>query len=123
MGTILVVDDEIELRELLTIFLTMKGFDVLEANSGKNALELLAANQNISLIISDVHMQNGDGMFLLKTLKNELKSTIPVMMYSGGSSTELSVYTAEGADAVFEKPINLANLLIFIRNFLGSKIA
>ena len=123
MSTILVVDDEIELRELLTIFLKMRGFEVLEANSGLKALETLAENKNISLIISDVHMQNGDGMFLLKKLKNELKSTLPILMYSGGSSIELGVYISEGADAVFEKPINLANLLDLIRKSLNPELA
>jgi CheY-like chemotaxis protein len=123
MGTILVVDDEVELRELLAIYLKMKGFEVHEAGSGSEALEILKQNQSIRLVISDIQMPKGDGMFLLKTLKNDLKSSVTVFMYSGGSIKELSLYKAEGADAVFEKPINLANLVNVIRQFLEAESA
>ena len=123
MTKILIVDDETELRELLSIYLKMKGFDVVEAISGKAALIILNQNKDISLIISDIQMPNGDGMFLLHALKNELKSTIPIFMYTGGSSKELSFYKQMGASAVFEKPMNLKNLVLIIHDFLELKTA
>ena len=117
--SILVVDDEKELRELISIYLKMNGFNVIESNSGNNALEIMSQENDIGLVICDLQMPNGDGKFLLNVLKNERKSAIPVFLCSGGSLSDLDSFVLAGALAVFEKPLKLKQLLISINDALG----
>ncbi len=123
MSCILIVDDEADLRELLSIYLKMKRFDVIEASSGSEALLILADNKKINLILSDVQMPNGDGAFLLNALKNDLKSSIPIFMLSGGTNKDLDTLKLLGASAVFEKPVNMVKLLSTIQQFIGPEVA
>lgn len=58
---ILVVDDNTEARKLLVEFLTQAGFYVVEAENGKEALEILKAKKDFALIISDILMPVMDG--------------------------------------------------------------
>ena len=117
--SILVVDDEKELRELMSLFLKMNGFNVIESNSGNNALDILSHENDIGLIICDLQMPNGDGRFVLDVLKNERKSPVPVFLCSGGSLSDLNSFIEAGASAVFEKPLKLKQLLISINEVLG----
>lgn len=116
MSCILVIDDETELKELLSIFLKMKGFDVLEATSGNEGLELMTKNK-VDLILTDYHMPNGDGLYLLEVLKKQ-NCEIPVILCSGGSHTEHQEFIQKGAVEVLEKPINMAKLVDVIKSHL-----
>lgn len=65
---ILVVDDSFSMRKTLSIALNGAGYEVIEAADGKEALNLLDGRK-ISLIISDVHMPNMDGISFVKAAK------------------------------------------------------
>ncbi len=96
----------------------MKGFDVLEATSGKEGLDLLVKNK-IDLVITDYHMPDGDGTYLLNALRNELKSNVPVIICSGGSNTKHEDFFRQGPTVVLDKPINMHKLVDIIRNQLS----
>ena len=66
---ILVVDDEARMRKLVRDFLANKGFSVIEAGDGEEAVELFFHQKDISLVILDVMMPKMDGWETLKTIR------------------------------------------------------
>src|ERR1041385_7848904 len=78
MRTILIVDDERDILDLVRYNLQKEGYEVLTARSGKEALEM--ARQNPDLILLDIMMPEYDGLEVLKRLKkDERTSRIPVV--------------------------------------------
>ena len=79
--TILVVDDDDDIRKILSIEIQEMEFNVIESYSGENAVEKIQA-YTIDLIISDLKMPFGDGFYILDYLKNEDIKT-PIIICSG----------------------------------------
>ena len=71
---ILVVDDESRMRKLVRDFLKVKGFRVIEAGDGEEALDIFFREKDISLILLDVMMPKLDGWEVLKTIRPVFKS-------------------------------------------------
>lgn len=65
---VLTVDDSRTMREMVTYTLKSAGFEVLEAEDGKNAIEVLG-DQKVDLVIADLNMPNMDGFTLIETLR------------------------------------------------------
>ena len=80
---ILMVDDEERMRKLVKDFLTNKGFSVVEAGDGEEALEIFFAQKDIALILLDVMMPKMDGWEVLKTIRKYSK--VPVIMLTARS--------------------------------------
>ena len=78
MLKVLVVDDEARMRKLVRDFLTVKGFQVLEAEDGEQAVELFFAQKDIALIILDVMMPKMDGWEACRTIRQY--SQVPIIM-------------------------------------------
>ncbi len=112
---ILIVDDEIDQREMLGGFLEKQGFTITLAAEGKEALTL-AGSQNIDLALLDHRLPDINGDELLIALKkiNPLLRTIMITAY-GAVETAVSVMRS-GADDFFEKPVDLNDLLERLRN-------
>lgn len=102
---ILVVDDEARMRKLVKDFLTVKGFEVLEAGDGEEALELFFEQKDIALILLDVMMPKMDGWEVLKTIRKY--SQIPILMLTarGEESDELQGFKL-GVDEYIAKPFS-----------------
>jgi CheY-like chemotaxis protein len=84
--SVLIVDDEYEMRELIASFLSQKGIFPIKASNGVEALTLLQ-NNNVDVIILDVHMPVMDGIdFILEAKKRELLA--PIISISGGAVKE-----------------------------------
>ena len=66
---ILVVDDEARMRKLVKDFLTIKGYQVIEAGDGEEAVEIFFQQKDIALILLDVMMPKMDGWEVLKTIR------------------------------------------------------
>ena len=77
---ILVVDDEARMRKLVKDFLTNKGFQVIEAGDGEEAVDIFFADKDIALVLLDVMMPKMDGWEVLKTIRKY--SQVPVIMLS-----------------------------------------
>ena len=105
MATILVVDDEVEIADLVEIYLQNDGFDVIKAYGGRDALTALETHPEIMVIILDIMMPKMDGSRVLSNIRKE--SAIPVMMLTAKSAEEdeLAAFI-EGADEYVTKPFS-----------------
>lgn len=110
--TIMVVDDSLSIRQVVSIALKGAGYDVIEACDGKDALTKLNG-QKIHLIVSDVNMPNLDGIGLIKEVKQlpQYKFT-PIMMLTTESGDNKKQEGKEaGAKAWLVKPFQPPALL------------
>ncbi|MGC1440134.1 MAG: response regulator [Burkholderiaceae bacterium] len=111
MAEILVVDDEIGIRELLSEILGDEGHVVLVADSAAQAREIRESN-NVDLVLLDIWMPDTDGVTLLKEWATTGQLTMPVIMMSGHATIDTAVEaTRIGALDFLEKPITLQKLL------------
>ncbi len=102
---ILVVDDEARMRKLVKDFLTIKGYQVIEAGDGEAAVEIFFQQKDIALILLDVMMPKMDGWEVLKTIR--LHSKVPIIMLTarGEERDELQGFDL-GVDEYISKPFS-----------------
>lgn len=118
MAQILVVDDEIGIRELLSEILSDEGHTVLVAENATRAREL-RARERPDLVLLDIWMPDADGITLLKEWAANGQLTMPVVMMSGHGTIETAVEaTRIGAVDFLEKPIALQKLLATVKRGL-----
>src|SRR5579862_1150614 len=111
MATILVVDDEMGIRELLSEILSDEGH-VVEAAENAQAAREYRLNQAPDLVLLDIWMPDTDGVTLLKEWQRDGLLTMPVIMMSGHATIDTAVEaTRIGALNFLEKPISLQKLL------------
>ncbi|NDE57742.1 MAG: sigma-54-dependent Fis family transcriptional regulator, partial [Gammaproteobacteria bacterium] len=115
--TILVVDDEPDIRQLLQDILEDEGFTVAVAENAVKAREVRLA-QKPDLILLDIWMPDEDGISLLKDWLKE-DGVCPVIMMSGHGTVETAVEaTRLGAYDFLEKPLSMAKLLVTVERAL-----
>jgi two-component system response regulator PilR (NtrC family) len=115
MNSILVVDDEASIREMLEIMLAKEGYKVAAAPSGPEALQLFK-KRPYAVVLTDIRMRPMDGLALLKEIKN-LQPRTEVIMISAFADTETAVEAMnEGAYDYFPKPFDLAELKSVIQS-------
>jgi two-component system nitrogen regulation response regulator NtrX len=118
MAQILVVDDEVGIRELLSEILSDEGHGVLLAESAGAARRMREANRP-DLVLLDIWMPDTDGITLLKEWASSGQLTMPVVMMSGHGTIETAVEaTRIGALDYLEKPIALQRLLATVKRAL-----
>ena len=115
MKTILIVDDEKDIVDLLKYNIQKEGYSVLTARNGKQALE--QAQQQPHLILLDVMMPELDGWQVVKKLKANPKTTeIPIVLLTAKGSDVDEVLGLElGADDYIVKPVSIPKLLARVR--------
>jgi len=114
---VLVVDDEFEIRDLLSRFLTEEGFEVILASNGEEALEL-AERENPHVILLDIWMPGFSGIETCKRLKeNEKTRFIPVIMATALWDTHAEAVEA-GAEDFVTKPFPLEELSFRVKSIL-----
>jgi len=110
-GHILVVDDEVGIRELLSEILTDEGYDVHLAENAE-AARAFRIQQRPDLVLLDIWMPDTDGVTLLKEWAGGGQLTMPVVMMSGHGTIDTAVEaTRLGAADFLEKPVSLAKLI------------
>ena len=102
---ILVVDDEARMRKLVKDFLAIKGFQVLEAEDGEQALDVFFNQKDIALILLDVMMPRMDGWEVLKTIRKHSKVPIIMLTARGEERDELQGFEL-GVDEYISKPFS-----------------
>ncbi len=123
MAEILVVDDEIGIRELLSEILGDEGHSVLLAESAQQARKVREDNV-LDLVLLDIWMPDTDGVTLLKEWANSGRLTMPVIMMSGHATIDTAVEaTRIGALDFLEKPIALQKLLKAVEQGLARRKA
>ena len=119
MATVLVVDDEPSLRDLLKFNLVQAGFDVLLASEGVQA-QALALQVQPDLIILDVMLPNIDGITICQRLRRDNRtSNVPILMLTARTQPKdvVAGFTA-GADDYLKKPFELEELLARVKALL-----
>jgi DNA-binding NtrC family response regulator len=118
---ILIVDDEHLIRWSLRERLVRAGYQVLEAASGHEALERIAARDGrIQLILLDLKLPDADGLAILRRAKQAMPEC-PVIMMSAHGSEEIAREALDiGAARFLSKPFKLDELLTLIRHALGN---
>jgi two-component system, OmpR family, phosphate regulon response regulator PhoB len=114
--TVLVVDDEPMLRNLLSRLLRMEGYDVVEAEDGQAALEMVSSHEP-DLVLLDVMMPARDGLDVLGDLRKT--SDVPVILVSAlGEEADRVLGLKMGADDYVVKPFSAAELSARIESVL-----
>jgi len=117
-GMVLIIDDEKEIRELLSDFLSDR-YEVAEAANGQEAIELMRIRMPL-IIVCDIIMPVMNGVEFVKTMKEqELTRHIPIILLSSKSSVESQIEGLEvGADAYLSKPFHPRHLEALIESLL-----
>ncbi|EPZ59854.1 response regulator [[Clostridium] sordellii ATCC 9714] len=113
---ILIVDDDNEIRNLLEIYLSNEGFDIVKANDGQEALDIVE-KEDIRLIVLDVMMPKLDGIEVCKRIRHKLN--IPILMLSAKSEDMDKIKgIMTGADDYMTKPFNPLELVVRVKSLL-----
>lgn len=121
LGKIFLIDSEAETRDLVTIYLTRDGFQVLTHNEGTRALEVFSKN-NPDLIILEVNLSGLDGFEVCQRLR--FKTQVPIIFLSSRSEiTDKVLGLGVGANDFITKPFNPTELSARVRaNILRYKV-
>ena len=116
-GKILVVDDESDVRDVIKLQLEQKGFNVLEAVDGENAINILQSGDNlvnVGLILCDIRMPKVNGVEAIEFLKQEAPG-IPVVVITGYPDTELATgLLKKGVKDYLVKPVEKSKLMAVV---------
>ena len=108
--TVLVVDDDPDLLEVLVIIFEGEGFKVFSAGDGGEAINLVKS-KNIDVVVSDIRMPTVGGVELLKQIKQHNPHKPIVIFVTGFSDITEKQALEAGASAIFTKPFNKKTLL------------
>lgn len=123
MKTVLVIEDNLEVRENTAEILTLNGYSVITAINGKEGFNE-AKSKKPNLIICDIMMPETDGKTFLKLVKDDnATNSIPLVFFSAGSvPNEVRKGLVQGADEYLSKPFSEQDLLMVVeRNLNGHK--
>ena len=114
---VLMVDDEARMRKLVKDFLAIKGYKVIEAEDGEQAVDIFFKEKDIGLVILDVMLPGEDGFSILKKLRNTPSlRRLPIIMVTAKSSELDTVRGLDcGADDYITKPFGIMEFLSRVR--------
>jgi chemosensory pili system protein ChpA (sensor histidine kinase/response regulator) len=116
--TILIVDDDADIREVLTLVLDLDGRPVIEASDGIEALARIRQTSGIALVLLDLMMPNMNGADVLRVMKHDPQlASIPVLLLSGDRHAQ-DIAEELGADGCLGKPVDLPVLLREVHRFV-----
>ncbi len=114
--TILIVDDEKEIRELIAIYLKSEGYRVLQTRDGEEGLELLKKNE-VHLIVLDIMMPKIDGIHMCMKVR-EIEEMPIIMLSAKTQDMDKILGLTTGADDYVTKPFNPLELIARIKSQL-----
>ena len=104
VGNILIVDDEEQLRKLLTRIISLEGFKVVQASTLKAAMEVLSS-QPIDVVLCDVRLPDGNGVDFVKTIKKNFPSLETILLTAYGNIADGVQSIKNGAFDYITKPL------------------
>lgn len=117
---ILIVDDEVHIRKILSIMLTKNGYTVKTAENGREAIDLAQRNK-FDAVITDLRMPVMDGLELLKNLKDS-EPELPVIVVTAFSTVETAIEAMkQGASDYISKPFKEDELMLVLEKALERK--
>lgn len=117
MKTILIVDDDPEIRKLLNAILSKEGYTVIEAEDGSVALDL-AKEKLPDLVVSDVMMENVNGFMLYELLRDEPSTKNIPMIFVTGQAQKAGAWASDPSVVYLEKPVDAKDLLNAVKKSL-----
>lgn len=119
--TVLIVEDEQHIADLLETNLSLDGFNVIMTKYGKDAINIVQ-NRQVDIILLDVMLPDGSGIDVCRTLKHK-RQEIPILMLSAlGQSSDRIKGLKSGADDYLPKPFDLEELSLRMNNLLERSI-
>lgn len=118
-ATILICDDERDVREMLQEYLSKRGFDILPA-ANSDELRAVLARAQVDLILLDINMPGEDGLTTLRSLRTSNQVPV-VMLTAAGEVIDKIVGLEMGADDYLAKPVDLRELEARIKAVLRRK--
>ncbi|SCN11197.1 Two-component response regulator [Bacillus wiedmannii] len=115
-GTILIVDDEKEIRKLITIYLKNEGYEVLQAGDGEEGLEIVK-RRDVHLIVLDIMMPKIDGIHMCMKVREIAEMPI-IMLSAKTQDMDKILGLTTGADDYVAKPFNPLELIARIKSQL-----
>jgi len=121
MYSVLIIDDEANVRDVLSRFFIKRGWPVHTAGDGREGLEICRTHP-VDVVITDIVMPEMEGLETIKAIRKELPA-IKIIAISGGGRIEpgsyLDLARKLGAHRVFEKPFDLKNMRATIEELLN----
>jgi CheY-like chemotaxis protein len=110
MATILVVDDDQLIVDMISTFLRLLGHEVVEAYSSRQAHDRLAYSEPDAVLL-DIMLPDSDGIELCQELRaNPITAQVPIIMISAWEPPKISEALSAGANGYLKKPINMQSL-------------
>ena len=117
---ILIADDERSIRLMLETGLTLNGFRVTSARTGREALEA-ASSGRFDAVLSDIYMPDGGGLELVESLR-AIDAEIPIVLMTAQGSVEVAVEAVvRGASDFIGKPFEIAAVVTLLRRYLEAR--
>jgi two-component system response regulator PilR (NtrC family) len=117
---VLIVDDERSMRDMLAILLKKEGLDVCTAASRAEAADVLSQGP-VDLVLTDVRLQDGDGIEVLRHVKAASPETAVVVMTGYGTSETAIAARKLGAEAYILKPFDVDELRVVVKDALANR--
>jgi len=118
--TVLFVDDEENILEIATEYFSEKGYDVITANNGRQAVKILNTEQ-IDCCFTDINMPEMDGLELAEEMR-KIDNTIPIIVMTGYPSLENTIKTLQNGVVDFLiKPVSLNQMEVCLRRVLKER--
>ena len=122
-GKIIVVDDEQDVRDVIRLQLEQKGFNILEAANGQEAIDLLRSGDNmvnVGLILCDIRMPKVNGVECIDFLKREAPG-VPVVVVTGYPDSDLAAnLLKKGVKHYLVKPVEKEKLLSIVDDIVAA---
>jgi two-component system, OmpR family, response regulator VicR len=116
---ILICEDDTMTLKALEHKLKKEGYSIISAQDGKTACDILSSQQDIDLLLTDLHMPVLSGLELISFVRNELMSHLPIIMLTRVGLEETVLHAFElGADDYITKPFNPEELALRIKRLL-----
>lgn len=114
---ILIVDDDPDIREVVSILLGSEGYQVLQAENGGQAVEMVYGNRSIELVILDIMMPGMSGIETCEMIRR--RSNVPILFLTAKSQDQdkVDAYT-QGGDDYLVKPFSQTELLMKVKSLL-----
>ena len=118
--TVLVVDDSVSMRQMVSFTLTGAGFEVVEAGDGKEAVDKLNGGAKPNLVITDLNMPNMDGISLIREIRGMAahKFTPVLMLTTESADDKKKEGQSAGATGWIVKPFNPEQMLATINKVM-----
>ena len=117
---VVIVDDEIAIREPLKLYFEQNGFHVADASSGRQLIELLA-NRRVALVLLDIGLPDADGTSLLPQIRSGYPD-VSIVMLSGQADIQVALdCIRNGADDYITKPVQFNEIMVAVKKNLEKR--